>query len=179
MAAAGGRRRRVEAAAGPLASMSQQDSIHLLNGPNLDLLGVREPEIYGRDTLADVEALCRALTAPHGLHLVCRQTNAEFEMVEALQAARNAAGIAINPAAFTYHAESVRDALTFCNCPIVEVHISNIYRRDESWRLNSIMSSAVTGVITGCGVDGYRVAMEFLIGLWAAGATGRHGDRSG
>jgi len=136
--------------------------VYLLNGPNLNLLGQREPHIYGSKTLADVEALCRTVTDRHGLELVCHQTNAEFQMIDWIQEARKSAGIVINPAAFTYHSVPVLDALLMCECPVVEVHISNIHRRTPDWRANSIMTAAVTGMITGLGADGYRLAMEHL-----------------
>lgn len=136
--------------------------VYLLNGPNLNLLGQREPHIYGSKTLADVEALCRTVTDRHGLELVCHQTNAEFQMIDWIQEARKSAGIVINPAAFTYHSVPVLDALLMCECPVVEVHISNIHRRTPDWRANSIMTAAVTGMITGLGTDGYRLAMEHL-----------------
>ncbi len=137
-------------------------TVYLLNGPNLDLLGQREPELYGSQTLADVEAICRAVADRHGLALIARQTNAEHEMIAWLHEARQAAGIVINPAAFCYHSVPVLDALRMCSAPIVEVHISNIYRREE-WRAKSILATAATGVITGLGVDGYRLAMEFIV----------------
>ena len=136
--------------------------VYLLNGPNLNLLGQREPHIYGSKTLADVEALCRTVTDRHGLELVCHQTNAEFQMIDWIQEARKSAGIVINPAAFTYHSVPVLDALLMCECPVVEVHISNIHKRTPDWRANSIMTAAVTGMITGLGTDGYRLAMEHL-----------------
>jgi 3-dehydroquinate dehydratase II len=138
--------------------------IYLLNGPNLDLLGEREPEVYGRFTLADVEARCRAVTDRHHLELVARQTNAEHEMIAWLHEARRAAGIVINPAAFSYHSVPILDAMKMCECPIVEVHISNIYRR-EDWRSKSILASASTGIITGLGIDGYRLAVEHLVAM--------------
>ncbi|HEY3730131.1 MAG TPA: type II 3-dehydroquinate dehydratase [Steroidobacteraceae bacterium] len=138
--------------------------IYLLNGPNLNLLGEREPALYGHHTLADIEARCRSVTDRHGLELIPRQTNAEHEMVAWLQEARRAAGIVLNPAAFCYHSVAVLDALKICECPIVEVHISNIYRR-EDWRRESILAAATTGVITGLGADGYRLAMEYLVQL--------------
>jgi 3-dehydroquinate dehydratase II len=137
-------------------------TVYLLNGPNLDLLGQREPELYGSQTLADVEAICRVVTDQHGLTLIAHQTNAEHEMIGWLHDARQAAGIVINPAAFCYHSVAVLDALRMCSAPIVEVHISNIYRR-EDWRSKSILATAATGVITGLGIDGYRLAMEFIV----------------
>lgn len=140
--------------------------IHVLNGPNLDLLGVREPDIYGHATLADAEAACRVELKGTGLGLVFRQTNAEHEMVEWLHAARTgAAGIAINPAAFSYAGYPVLDALKMCDCPIVEVHISNLHRREAEWRSKSLMTAAVTGIISGLGVHGYRLAIRHLVAL--------------
>jgi 3-dehydroquinate dehydratase-2 len=144
--------------------------IYLLNGPNLDLLGEREPHLYGRSTLADVEALCRASATALGLELVCHQTNAEHEMIGWLHEARSAAGIVINPAAFCYHSVPILDALRLCECPIVEVHISNLYRRAKTWRSHSILAAACSGVITGLGVEGYRLAIEYLARQIAAGA---------
>ena len=140
--------------------------IHVLNGPNLDLLGEREPEIYGHDTLADVEAMCRAEAAPHGYDIAFRQTNAEHQLVEWLhEARRGAAGVVINPAAFTYAAYSVLDAIKMVDCPVIEVHISNIHRREAEWRSRSIMTQAVTGMITGLGVHGYPLAVRHVIRL--------------
>jgi 3-dehydroquinate dehydratase-2 len=139
--------------------------VYLLNGPNLNLLGQREPHLYGSTTLADVEAQCQAAAAGHGFELICRQTNREYEMVDWIQEARQSAGVVINPAGFSYHAVPVLDALKMCECPIVEVHISNIHKRAEteaSWRADSIMSAAASGVIAGLGVQGYLLALEFI-----------------
>ncbi len=144
-------------------------TMHVLNGPNLNLLGQREPEIYGRDTLADIEALCRAEADAAGFDLVFRQTNAEHEMVEWIQAARaGAAGIVINPAAFSYAAYPVLDALKMVDCAVIEVHISNIHRRDEAWRAKSIVTSVSTGIISGLGAHGYALAIRHLARLAAA-----------
>jgi 3-dehydroquinate dehydratase II len=143
--------------------------IYLLNGPNLDLLGEREPHVYGHKTLADVEALCRVTAHALQLELVCHQTNAEHEMIGWLHEARHAAGIVINPAAFCYHSVPILDALRLCECPIVEVHISNIYRRDETWRSHSILAAACSGVITGLGIEGYQLAIEYLARQIGAG----------
>lgn len=145
--------------------------IHVFNGPNLNLLGVREPEIYGRDTLADVEARCRVLTDAAGLDLDFRQTNHEGEMIEWFQQARTgAAGIAFNPAAFTYAAYGVLDAIKMVDCPIIEVHISNIHRREAEWRSRSIMTKVVTGTVAGLGAHGYELAVRHLIHLQKARA---------
>jgi 3-dehydroquinate dehydratase-2 len=139
--------------------------VYLLNGPNLNLLGQREPHIYGSATLKDVEEQCQAIAARHGFELIVRQTNREYEMVDWIQEARQSAGLVINPAGFSYHAVPVLDALKMCECPIVEVHISNIHKRAEteaSWRADSIMSAAATGVIAGLGTHGYALALEFI-----------------
>ena len=139
--------------------------VYLLNGPNLNLLGLREPHLYGSKTLKDVVAMCRPVAERHGFDLEFRQTNREYEMVDWIQEARQAAGLVINPAGFTYNAVPVLDALKMCECPIVEVHISNIHKRAEteaSWRADSIMSPAATGVIAGLGVRGYVLALEYL-----------------
>jgi len=146
-------------------------TVFLLNGPNLNLLGLREPHLYGSRTLADVEAMCRPVAERHGLDLQFRQTNREYEMVDWIQEARQSAGLVINPAGFTYNAVPVLDALKMCECPVVEVHISNIHKRAETearWRADSIMSAAATGVIAGLGVHGYVLALEHLGHLLAA-----------
>ena len=136
--------------------------IYLLNGPNLNLLGQREPEIYGSDTLADIEGRCRRAAEAHGFELVARQTNREYEMIDWLQEARTAAaGIVINPAAFSYHSVPILDAMKMCPCPIVEVHISNIHRREE-WRARTLLSQAATGTIAGLGAVGYELAIDYL-----------------
>ncbi len=141
-------------------------TILVLNGPNLNLLGEREPAIYGSATLADVEALCRAEAAAVGCTLDFRQTNAEHEMVEWIQAGRKGlVGIVINPAAFSYAAYPVLDALKLVDCPVVEVHISNIHRREAKWRSKSIMTQAVTGIISGLGVSGYALAVRHIAAL--------------
>jgi len=139
-------------------------TILVLNGPNLNLLGEREPAIYGHDTLADVEALCRAEAATAGYDIDFRQTNAEHEMVDWIQQGRKGlVGIVINPAAFTYAAYPVLDALKLVDCPVVEVHISNIHRREAEWRSQSIMTQVVTGIISGLGVNGYPLAVRHVI----------------
>ena len=142
-----------------------QTTLFVLNGPNLDLLGQREPEIYGTTTLGDIERMCREEAEAAGLALRFHQTNAEHEMIGWLHEARtDAAGIAINPAAFSYAGYPVLDALKMCACPIVEVHISNIHRREEAWRAKSLMTAAATGMITGLGPQGYVLAVRYLAG---------------
>jgi len=142
--------------------------LFVLNGPNLELLGEREPEIYGKTTLADIEGLCRAEGDAAGLEVRFHQTNAEHEMIGWLHEARkSAAGIVINPAAFSYAGYPILDALKMCGCPIVEVHISNIHARDEAWRANSLMTAAATGMITGLGPHGYVLAVRHIAKLLA------------
>ncbi len=141
-------------------------TILVLNGPNLNLLGEREPAIYGHETLADVETMCRAVAGPAGYAIDFRQTNAEHEMVEWIQQGRKGlAGIVINPAAFTYAAYPILDALKMVDCPVVEVHISNIHRREAEWRSKSIMTQVVTGIVSGLGVNGYPLAVRHVIWL--------------
>ncbi len=145
-------------------------TIHILNGPNLNLLGEREPAIYGHATLADIEQQCRTEANAAHYDLVFRQTNAEHEMVEWIQAARKgAAGIVINPAAFSYAGYPILDALKLCDCPIVEVHISNIHRREAEWRSKSIMTQVVTGIISGLGIEGYTLGVRYLAQLKECG----------
>lgn len=146
-------------------------TILVLNGPNLNLLGEREPAIYGSTTLADIEAMCREVAASAGYALDFRQTNAEHEMVDWIQQGRKGlAGIVINPAAFTYAAYPVLDALKLVDCPVVEVHISNIHRREAEWRSKSIMTQVVTGIISGLGANGYPLAVRHVIWLREQGA---------
>lgn len=145
--------------------MGQRD-IYILNGPNLDHLGVREPHIYGTETLADVEAACRREAEGWDVNLIFRQTNAEHEMVGWLHDARvGAMGIVLNPAAFSYAGYAMLDALKMCDCPIVEVHISNIHRRDEAWRTRSIVTRTATAIVSGMGTDGYALAVRHLLHL--------------
>ncbi|MBV9557513.1 MAG: type II 3-dehydroquinate dehydratase [Pseudolabrys sp.] len=141
-------------------------TIYVLNGPNLNMLGTREPETYGSATLADVEKLCRAAAKPAGLDIVFRQSNREGELVDWIQEAffKKAAGIVINPAGYTTTSIAILDALLAVKMPVIEVHISNIHRR-ESFRHNSYISKAATGVIAGLGVQGYAMAIERMAGL--------------
>jgi 3-dehydroquinate dehydratase II len=140
--------------------------IHVLNGPNLNLLGEREPHIYGHDTLGDVEAQCRTVAETKGYELILRQTNAEHEMVDWIQAARKGSvGIVINPAAFSYAAYPILDAIKLVDCPVIEVHISNIHRREAEWRSKSIMTQVCTGMISGLGIHGYPLAVQHVISL--------------
>ncbi|MCW3781204.1 type II 3-dehydroquinate dehydratase [Defluviimonas salinarum] len=134
--------------------------ILVLNGPNLNLLGTREPEVYGRETLADVEALCVATAKPHGLDVVCHQSNREYEIIDWIHEARETAlAIVINPGAFTHTSIAILDALNAFPGPVVEVHISNIHRR-ETFRHHSYVSGRADAVIAGAGVQGYAFAVE-------------------
>jgi len=135
-------------------------TITVLNGPNLNLLGKREPEIYGSATLADVEALCRGKAAALGHEAACFQSNAEHELIDAIHAARgNAAAIVINPGAFTHTSIALRDALSAFDGPIAEVHISNIHAREE-FRHKSYISGIANTVICGAGIAGYGFGIE-------------------
>ncbi len=133
--------------------------VHVLNGPNLNLLGKRQPEIYGRDTLADVETLCRETAAGTGLEIRFLQSNHEGELVGWIHEARDeAAAIVMNPAAYTHTSVAILDALNAFEGPVIEVHISNVHKR-ESFRHRSYVSLRADGVIAGCGVQGYALAL--------------------
>jgi len=139
----------------------------LLSGPNLNLLGAREPEVYGTDTLDDHVATARAEAERHGLELEHLQSNHEGELVEAVQRARGrCAAIVINPGAFTLYAWSIHDALAAFDGPIVELHLSNPNAR-EPWRHTSVIAPVAVGSITGFGADGYRLALDAVASLLA------------
>ena len=139
--------------------------IWVLNGPNLNLLGKRQPEIYGHETLADVAAACAAEAARLRLAVRFEQSNREYEIIDWIHAAReDAAGIVINPAAFTHSSIAILDALKTFDGPIIEVHISNVHQR-ESFRHHSYVSLAAAGVIAGCGTQGYLLALQRLARL--------------
>ncbi|MTI42416.1 3-dehydroquinate dehydratase [Roseibium hamelinense] len=134
-------------------------TIYVLNGPNLNLLGQREPDIYGRETLSDIEASCRQLCDAESVDLVFRQSNSEGDLVDWIQQARTeAAGIVINPAAYTHTSIAILDALSACEMPVIEVHLSNIHKR-EAFRHHSHVSSRADAVIAGCGAQGYEFAL--------------------
>jgi len=144
-------------------------TIAVLNGPNLNLLGEREPEIYGHDTLADVETLSRATAAEAGFAVDFRQSNHEGVLVDAVQELRQStAGIIINAAAFTHTSVAIHDALATARCPVIEVHISNFHRR-EPWRKHSYVSSVADAVIMGCGIQGYALAILRVASLAKSG----------
>ncbi|GAA1179586.1 type II 3-dehydroquinate dehydratase [Ornithinimicrobium humiphilum] len=138
--------------------------ILVLNGPNLNLLGTREPEIYGTTTLADVEALCAAEATRHGLQATCVQTNSEGALVDALHeaaAAGDVVGVVLNAAAYTHTSVALLDAIKATRLPTVEVHISNPHAR-EAFRHVSYVSPVAEAVIAGAGADGYRYAVDLL-----------------
>ena len=142
--------------------------VYVLNGPNLNLLGKRQPEIYGAETLADVEATCRALALELGLELRFLQSNHEGQLVDWIHEARDTAGgIAINPAAYTHTSVAILDALNAFDGPVIEVHISNVHKR-ESFRHQSYVSLRADGVIAGLGTPGYGFALRRLASLIAA-----------
>ena len=139
--------------------------IHVLNGPNLNLLGRREPAIYGTVTLADIEADLAKTCAAHGVPLTFRQTNSEGELVTWVQEAGLAgAGVILNAGAFTHTSIALYDAIRATEAKVVEVHLSNIHSR-ETFRQHSFVSSAALGVIFGFGALGYRLALEALLSL--------------
>jgi len=153
------------AAGAPLEGIRVNPIVVVLNGPNLNLLGSREPDIYGRETLADVEADCRRLGKELGLAIEFHQSNREYEIIDWIHAARGrAGGIVINPAAFTHTSVAILDALAAFEGPIIEVHISNVHRR-EPFRHHSFVSGVASGVIVGCGTQGYGFALRRIAKL--------------
>ncbi len=141
-------------------------TVYVLNGPNLNLLGTREPHIYGHATLGDIEKLCRATAQRHGLAVEFRQSNHEGEIIDWIQEARaeKAAGLIINPAGYTHTSVAILDALTAMDAPVVEVHISNIHAR-EPFRRRSYVSPTARAVICGFGIDGYALAITGLAAM--------------
>jgi 3-dehydroquinate dehydratase-2 len=145
--------------------VAKAPSVLILNGPNLNLLGTREPEIYGRTTLAEIESRCREHADRLGLAVECRQSNSEGELVDWIQGAREAhAAIVINPAAYSHTSIALLDALRAVGLPVVEVHLSNIHKR-ETFRQHSYVSRAAEGVICGFGAEGYAMALDALARL--------------
>ena len=134
----------------------------VLNGPNLNLLGTREPEVYGTATLADVEKLATEAAAAHGWSAECVQSNHEGALIDAVHAARDTAdAIIINPGGYSHTSVALRDALSGVALPVVEVHITNIHKR-EQFRHHSYISGVADAVIAGAGIAGYRLAVEYL-----------------
>jgi 3-dehydroquinate dehydratase-2 len=143
--------------------------VAVLNGPNLNMLGLREPAIYGATTLDDVETLCAETAEALGLAIDFRQTNGEGELISWVQECHGrAAGIVINPAGYTHTSVALMDALLAVGLPVVEVHLSNIHRR-EAFRHHSYVSRAATGVICGLGASGYALALRAMAGILSAG----------
>ncbi len=144
--------------------------VFVLNGPNLNLLGKRQPHIYGHETLADVERDCRALAAELGLEMRFHQSNREYEIIDWVHEAREiACGIVINPAAFTHTSVAILDALNTFDHPVLEVHISNVHKREE-FRHHSFVSGRADGVIAGFGTQGYLLALRRIAKLVEAAA---------
>ncbi len=134
--------------------------VFVLNGPNLNLLGKRQPHIYGHETLADVEADCRRLAGELGLEIRFHQSNREYEIIDWVHEAREiAGGIVINPAAFTHTSVAILDALNTFEGPVIEVHISNVHKR-EAFRHHSYVSLRADGVIAGLGTQGYQLGLR-------------------
>lgn len=136
--------------------------VYVLNGPNLNLLGKRQPDVYGHETLADIEADCRRLAGEIGLEIRFHQSNAEHQLIDWIHEAREtAAGIVINPAAYSHTSIAILDALKACEFPVFEVHISNVHKR-ETFRQHSYVSQRADGVIAGFGTPGYGLALRRL-----------------
>ena len=148
-------------------------TIYVLNGPNLNLLGTREPEKYGRSTIVDLEKLCVETARRFGLDIVFRQSNREGELIDWIQEAqtKDAGAIVINPAGYTTTSIAIMDALLAVKLPAIEVHITNIHTR-ESFRHNSYISKAAKAVIAGFGIEGYALAITGLAGLLGAKQKG-------
>jgi 3-dehydroquinate dehydratase-2 len=140
-------------------------TVFILNGPNLNLLGVRDPSVYGHETLANIEERCLARAAALDLQIDFRQTNHEGQLVDWIQEARESAdGLILNAGALTHTSVAIFDALSAADLPVIEVHLSNIFRR-ESFRHHSYVSLAATGVICGLGAQGYERALDALANL--------------
>ena len=147
-----------------IGSFNMAKKLLLLNGPNLNLLGTREPEVYGKETLADIELAASAQAGAAGATLSCFQSNHEGALIDRIHAAKNEGvdAIVINPGGLTHTSIALRDALAGVAIPFVEVHISNIYQR-ESFRHHSFLSAIAQGTICGLGTDGYRFAIDFAL----------------
>jgi 3-dehydroquinate dehydratase II len=142
--------------------MPKSSKVLIINGPNLNLLGKRQTDIYGKATLDDVEKDCKVLAGKLGLSIAFKQSNAEHEIIDLVHAARGTQdAIIINPGAFTHTSIAILDALNAYDGIVIEVHISNIHKREE-FRHNSYVSKRADGVIVGCGVEGYQLALRRL-----------------
>jgi 3-dehydroquinate dehydratase II len=136
--------------------------VFVLNGPNLNMLGLREPDVYGKETLASLEQRCRARSQALGLEIAFRQSNIEGELVSWIQEARNtASGLILNAAAYTHTSIAIHDALKVAQIPVIEVHLSNIYKR-EPFRHHSYVSPVADGVLCGFGGQGYELAIDAI-----------------
>jgi 3-dehydroquinate dehydratase-2 len=139
--------------------------ILVLNGPNLNMLGLREPAVYGHETLADVEAMATRTGEAHGFTVECKQTNHEGQMIDWIhQARQRVAGIVINPGAWTHTSIAIHDAFIAAEVPVLEVHISNVHKREE-FRHLSYVSKVAVGVIAGFGTHGYKLAIDHFAKL--------------
>ena len=139
-------------------------TVYILNGPNLNLLGEREPEIYGRETLLDIENACAATAKTHGLSIAFHQSNHEGALIDWIHDARHAAGLILNPGAYTHTSIALMDALEAVSIPKIELHLSNVHAR-EPFRRHSYVSPAVNGVICGFGASGYALALDAMARL--------------
>ncbi len=147
--------------------------VYILNGPNLNLLGKRQPHIYGHETLADVERDCRALAKELKLDIAFHQSNREYELIDWIHAARESAGgIVINPAAFTHTSIALLDALNTFEPPVIEVHISQVHKR-EAFRHHSYVSNRADAVMAGFGTQGYQLALRRIARLMEEAAAKR------
>ena len=148
-----------------MAESTARHKILVIHGPNLNMLGKREPEIYGHQTLDEINDRLKSRAADLGLHIETLQSNHEGEILDRIQQAETAFnGVLINPAAYTHTSIAIRDALAMLTIPVVEIHLSNIYKR-ESFRHTSLMSDVVTAQISGFGPHGYLLALEGLAGM--------------
>ena len=144
-------------------------TLYVLNGPNLNLLGTREPETYGHATLADVEALCRKAGERHGFTVECRQSNREGELIDWIQeaGAKGAAGIVINPGGYTHTSIAIRDAILGVGLPVIEIHVSNVFAR-EDFRHHSFIAPVAKASLCGFGIGGYALAIDGLAAMLGA-----------
>ena len=145
---------------------SATKTVYVLNGPNLNLLGTREPQIYGRSTLKDVEKLCRKTAEAHGLAVEFRQSNHEGVIVDWLQeaGANKVAGVVLNPGGLTHTSVAIHDAIKAISVPVIETHISNIHAR-EPWRRHSYVSFAAKAIVCGFGIQGYALAIDGIAAM--------------
>ncbi len=144
-------------------------TLYVINGPNLNLLGTREPETYGRATLTDVETLCRKTAERHGFTVECRQSNREGELIDWIQeaGAKGAAGIVINPGGYTHTSIAIRDAILGVGLPVIEVHVSNVFAR-EDFRHHSYIAPVAKASLCGFGIGGYAFAIDGLAAMLGA-----------